>query len=199
MLLNNIHIQIFEEFARDYTVKLTGSQIAKKKNLNQKTVANTLKKFESQKFLKSTTQGKNKLYSLNLDDTQLSVQFISILEHLRTMDFYKKQPFMKEIASKIVPVCEGIVVIFGSYAKGTQKKDSDLDLFVVGSYKPNELDKISKAYKIEINVKSYPGNVFKKALKKKDPFLEEIMQNHIILNDIQSYVYILRRFRYEKD
>ncbi|MCK5473941.1 MAG: nucleotidyltransferase domain-containing protein [Candidatus Aenigmarchaeota archaeon] len=194
MLLNNIHMRIFEEFARDYTVKLTGSQIAKKKNLNQKTVANTLKKFESQKFLKSTTQGKNKLYSLNLDDAQMSVQFISILEHLRTMDFYKKQPFMKEIASKIVPVCEGIVVIFGSYVKGTQKKDSDLDLFVVGSYKPDELDKISKAYKIEINVKSYPGTVFKKALKKKDPFLEEIMQNHIILNDIQSYVYNLMAY-----
>ncbi|NOR85528.1 hypothetical protein GQ473_05410 [archaeon] len=199
MLLSTIHIQIFEEFTKDYLVKLTGSQIAKMKNLNQKTVATTLNKFESQKFLKSTTQGRNKLYYLNIEDAQMSVQFISIVEHLKTMNFYKNQPFIKDVVSKIMPLFNDIVIIFGSYAKGTQKKDSDLDIFVVGSYKSDELEKISKAYKIEINVKSYPWDVFKKALKKKDPFLEEIMRNHIIINDIQSYVYILRRFRYEKD
>jgi predicted nucleotidyltransferase len=30
---------------------------------------------------------------------------------------------------------QGLIIIFGSYAKGIQKDDSDLDLFIVGKYK----------------------------------------------------------------
>ena len=199
MLLNNARVQIFEEFIRDYEVRLTGSYIAKKRNHNQKSVANALKEFEEEGFLKSTTQGKNKLYFLNLDDAQMAVHFISALEYLRTINFYKKQPFIKEIAKNILPHCRGVVAIFGSYAKGAPKKDSDLDIFVAGEYNSKEIDMISEAYKIEINVKHYRMTVFKKALIKKDLFLEEVIKDHILIENVQQFVSYVREFRYGKD
>ncbi|MCK4926839.1 MAG: nucleotidyltransferase domain-containing protein [Candidatus Aenigmarchaeota archaeon] len=188
MILDSLRLQVLEEFLRNYNISHTGSIIARKKSLNQKSVANVLKEFEMQGVLKSTTQGKNKLYSLNLDDSQMIVSFISMLEYMRALDFYKRQSLIKEISKKIIPYCEGSVAIFGSYAKGTQKKGSDLDVFIVGRYDREEIEKISAIYKIDINVKNYPLELFKKSLLKKDNFLEEIKKDHILVKDVQQFV-----------
>ncbi len=199
MILDNLRLQVLEEFLRDYDVSFTGSTIARKKSLNQKSAANILREFEMQDILKSTTQGKNKLYSLNLDDSQRIVSFISMLEHMRTLDFYKKQPLIKEISRKIIPHCEGPVAIFGSYAKGIQKKGSDLDVFVAGKYDSEEIEKVSAMYKIDINVKNYPLALFKKSLMKKDYLLEEVKKDHILICDVQKFVSYVMVFRYGKD
>lgn len=199
MLLNTIRQEIFMEFTRDYEIRLTGSEISKKKNLNQKSVSNTLRDFEDLGFLKSTLQGKNKLYYLNIDDKENFIPFISVIEHLRTIYFFKKQPYIKEIITKITPHSSGIIVIFGSYAKGTHKKDSDLDIFIAGKYDENEIDKISKVYKTEINIKHYQMHNFKRALIKKDPFLEEIIKDHILIEGIQKFVSSVRELKYGKD
>ncbi|MCK5699338.1 MAG: nucleotidyltransferase domain-containing protein [Candidatus Aenigmarchaeota archaeon] len=199
MLLNDARVLIFEDFVRNYSVQLTGSYIARKKKLNQKSVANVLKEFERDGFLKSTIEGKNKLYSLNLDDTQMAVHFICVLEQMRTVNFYKKNVFIKEIVSKILPYFKGIVIIFGSYAKGIAKKDSDLDVFVAGKYDGDSIEKVSKIYKLDINVKNYPEALFRKALSRRDPFIEEIMSGHIIVKNTQDFVLSARRFRYGND
>ena len=41
-MILTINTEIFEEFLGDYSIFLTGSMIAKKKKLNQKTTANYL-------------------------------------------------------------------------------------------------------------------------------------------------------------
>ena len=199
MMLDSLRLQVMEEFLKDYNINLTGSIIARKKNQNQKSVANVLREFEMQGVLKSTTQGKNKLYSLNLDDSQMVVSFISMLEHMRTLDFYNSHPLIKEISKKIIPHCEGPTAIFGSYAKGIQKKGSDLDVFVAGKYDREEIEKISGIYKIEINVKSYPLGLFKKSLLKKDHLLEEVKKDHILIWNVQQFVSYVMEFGYGKD
>jgi len=199
MLLNPVRIRILEEFLKDYKAKLTGSFIAKKKNLNQKFVAIALKEFEEYGLLKSTLQGKNKLYSINLYDAQIITNFISSIEHLRTIAFYKKQPMVKEIAAKILTFCRDIVVVFGSYAKGTQKKDSDLDLFIVGYCNKKEIEKIVEMYKMDVNIKHYPLHTFKKALLKRDPLIVEIIKDHIIIKNIHEFISLVREIYYAKD
>lgn len=199
MLLNDARIKILEEFLKDYEAKLTGSFIAKKKNLNQKSVANALNEFENERFLRSATQGKNKLYFINLDDAETSALFITAVENVRTIEFYKKQPFIREVAAKITPYCDGIAAIFGSYAKGTAKKDSDLDIFVAGKCSEMEIERIADIYKIEINVKAYPLPAFEKAIAKKDTLTEEVIKDHIIIKNAQQFVSHLMEFRYGKD
>ena len=89
--------QIMEEFLRDYEAKITGSDIAKAKNLNQKTVSTILKELETKAILKSIMQGKNRLYSLNSEDEGNIVLFISTVEHMKTLAFYNRHPLIKEI------------------------------------------------------------------------------------------------------
>ena len=120
MLLN---INILQEFVQDVKVKLTGSYIAKNNNLNQKTVSKYLLKLEKEHFLKSQIDGRNKLFFLNLQNLELVTPFVIATELLRTINFYKKNPLIKEISEKIKPFIVGSAIIFGSYAKNIQKKD----------------------------------------------------------------------------
>lgn len=198
MLLNKKFVKVIGEFVKDYQAMLTGSRIAKKNNLNQKSVANMLNQLEKDGFLKSKVSGRNKQFYLNIDNKE-TINFISAIENLRTVNFYKKNPLIKEIASKIIFHCNGIVMIFGSYAIGKQKEDSDLDLFIVGDYNKREVDKISEMYRLKINVKNYPLSTFEKALLRKSIFMKEILKNHIIILNAQEYILKLVRFYYGKD
>ena len=180
MLLNN-QIQIFEEFLRDFNAKLTGSFIAKKKKLNQKTVSNYLNRLEKEHILKSRTQGRNKLYSLNLNNKEIEKNFIIAVEHLRTINFYRKNILIKEIAEKINNHIKGTAIVFGSYAKNTQKKDSDLDILIIGKCNEKEINNISKIYRIEINLKIYPK-------LEQDILTKEVIKNHIIIKNTEQFI-----------
>jgi len=180
MLLNN-QIQVFEEFLRDFNSELTGSFIAKKRNLNQKTVANYLNKLEKETILKSRTQGKNKLYFLNVDNKEILKNFIISVEHLRTINFYEKNILIKEISEKIQPFIKGTSVIFGSYAKNTNKPDSDLDILIIGKCIEKEISKISKIFKVEISLKIYPK-------LEQDILTKEVIKNHIIIKNTEQFI-----------
>ena len=180
MLLNK-EISIFEEFLRDFYAGITGSFIAKKKKLNQKTVANYLNKLESEHILKSKIQGKNKLYFLNFDNTEIIKNFIIIIEHLRTIAFYKKNILIKEISEKIQKYIKGEAIIFGSYAKNIQKINSDLDILIIGKCNEKEIYNISKTYKIEINLKIYPR-------LEKDILTKEVLKNHIAIKNTEQFI-----------
>lgn len=180
MLLNN-QIWVFEEFLKDFNTKLTGSFIAKKKKLNQKTVSNYLNKLEKEAILRSKTQGKNKLYFLNPDNKEIVKNFIISVEHLRTIDFYRKHILIKEIAEKIQPFIKGTAVIFGGYVKGTQKQDSDLDILIIGKCNEKEISTISKTYKMEISLKIYPK-------LEQDILTKEVIKNHIIIKNTEQLI-----------
>ena len=183
MLLNN-QILVFEEFLRDFNVKLTGSFIAKKKKLNQKTTSSFLKNLEKETILKSKTEGKNKLYFLNWDNKEVVKNFVIAVEHLRVMIFYQKNILIKEIIGKIQSSIKGTAIIFGSYAKGIQKKKSDLDLFIIGKCNEQEIDKISKMYNLEINLKIYPK-------LEQDILTTEVIKDHLIVKNTGQFIEVI--------
>ena len=152
MLLNDLRLAVIEEFLGDYTGSFTGRYIAGKKFLNQKSVANALNGLEDEGFLKSATIGRNKEFSLNLGNLDVLKNIITAAEHVRTVNFLNKNPLIKEVVTKAKPAFNGIVIIFGSYAKGAQKKGSDLDVFVAGTYEKDKVYKVSELYNLQISV-----------------------------------------------
>ena len=180
MLLTN-KIKVFEEFLRNFELKLTGSFIAKEKKLNQKTTSSYLNELEKEGILKSETQGKNKLYFLNIENKEILKNFIISTEHTRTICFYKKNILIKEIIEKIQPFIKGIAIIFGSYAKNCQKQDSDLDILIIGKCNEKEINKISKIYRKEISLKIYPK-------LEQDILTKEAIKNHIIIKNTEQLI-----------
>lgn len=89
---------------------------------------------------------------------------------------------------KIVEAIKGIrlAFIYGSFARGEERKDSDIDILIAGdpSIEGELLKKISpleKKVQREINYKIYTPQEFKKRLAKGDLFLKEILGNSMIL------------------
>ncbi|MFH1511505.1 MAG: nucleotidyltransferase domain-containing protein [Candidatus Woesearchaeota archaeon] len=183
MLLNMQKLAIMEAFLRNYTKAVTGSQIAREKKLNQKTVSNYLKKLEAQGTLKSTTEGKNLLYSLNIEDNLTIVHLLSLLENLKTVKFLRQKPFIKEVLTKAKAHCQGIVAVFGSYAKGTEKEDSDLDLLIIGKCNRQAIRRMSETYRLDISIKAYP-----EIPKKPDTLLVEVIKDHILISGTQEFI-----------
>lgn len=192
MLLDNKRLKVLGEFLEDLNKKLMGSRIAQKKKLNQKSVSNILSEFKKIHILKSKIEGKNKYYSLNLSNEVILIPFLALLENFQAIEFYKNNSLVKEVASKILNSCEGIVILFGSYAKGIEKKDSDLDILVIGKYDKNKIEEVSDLYHLEINVKNYSFEIFTESLKKTDFLINEVFKDHIILKGSEDF--ISRRF-----
>ncbi len=94
---------------------------------------------------------------------------------------------IKEIIEKITQHVKGIGIIFGSYAKGLENRDSDLDIFIAGSYNRDEIKKVSRNLGIEISVKCYPIKTFEKNLNK-DILLKEILKNHIVFVNAEQFI-----------
>ena len=188
MLLNDIRIAVIDEILGSYGIEITGSDIAKKKKLNQKSAANALSELEQEGFLKSRIEGKNRIYFLNLEDKENIINFISALEHIKTIRFYKKNIILKEFVSKADACFDGIVAIFGSYAKGLQKEGSDLDIFIAGKCNKDKAEGIAALYNIELSIKKYPHRVFQQGLAANDPLIEEIIKFHIMVKNTESFV-----------
>ncbi|MBI1953431.1 MAG: nucleotidyltransferase domain-containing protein [Candidatus Omnitrophica bacterium] len=78
-----------------------------------------------------------------------------------------------------------VALIYGSFAKGGQRKDSDIDLLVVG--KPSvedklvrEITRLEKKLQREINYKLYSEDEYRQKRNKNDPFLEEVLTDRKI-------------------
>lgn len=89
--------------------------------------------------------------------------------------------------------------IYGSYAKSKENYLSDIDLVIIG--KPDEdtiikeLDKLEGILKREINYKLYALDDLRKEIKRKDPFILEILRDKkvMIIGDENELRKILER------
>lgn len=78
-----------------------------------------------------------------------------------------------------------IAFMYGSYAKGSEKADSDIDLCVIGKINEDVLvrriNELEKLLKREINYTIYTKKEFAGKKHKKDPFISDLIQNAKIM------------------
>lgn len=184
MILNDKNLSILKEFCLDYDKKIYGRQIAGKLKMNQKTVSNILNRLEKEGILKYLTEGKNKYYFLNMLNPQIK-DIIKMLEIARKNKFIQKYSKLKELFYALEKRAKGILVIFGSYANFTSNKDSDLDVFIIGSLR--EVEDLENLYKIKINIVKSS----KEKINKQNVFMKEIIKNHIIIKGVEEFVELI--------
>ena len=181
----NKEFEVISLYTGNYKAEFYLRQIAKLAKLPLKTCQNILTILEKEKLLKSKVEGKNKYFSLNLDNIYTR-SYLLQSEIFKLDNFLRHYPefktFLKSIHSNI------LIIIFGSFAKLKADKNSDLDILVISKEEqkfPNHLI----PYKIhQINLSE---DSFKKAIKEKETIIKEIEENHVILNNASSYVNII--------
>ncbi len=181
----NKELGVISLYCGNYKAEFYLRQISKLAKLPLKTCQNVLIALEQNRILKSKVEGKNKYFSLNLENIQTKSILLQA-EIYKTDIFLEKysqfKTFLKELKNSIP------IIIFGSFAKLTANKDSDLDLLII-SEKEQKLPFHLLSYNVhEVNLSE---NSFIKAVKKQETLIKEIEEKHIVLNNHSVYVNIM--------
>jgi predicted nucleotidyltransferase len=111
---------------RDFTILKVAQHTGKTNRLTYSTV----KKLEKEHMITIQEKANLRLCKLSLENPQM----IALIESLRWLDFTRKRSDIGLLVADIVSKSElpyFTLAVFGSYAKGTMTKRSDLDMLLV--------------------------------------------------------------------
>lgn len=182
------HVQVLTLFTNGFDREYYIREVQKLLNVSPRTAQLVLEDLEGKTVLESQTRGKIKVYRLR--KSMMAREYLILAEEYKRISFLEKNNLIREIVEKIIPHIKGIAVVFGSYAKGIQKEDSDVDVFIAGDYNKSKIDNISKMYGVNISVKKYPLDLFEKEIRS-DLLLKEIIENHVVVSGTESFINIV--------
>ena len=179
------HLRILSLFTQGYDREIYVREVCKYLPISRGTVQLDLEYLEAKQVLHSAIKGKTRLFSLQQGDH--ARDFCTLAEVYRRICFEEEKPFVAGVLNRIVPLIEGSGAVFGSHAEGTADEGADLDLFVAGKFRVEEVEKIGKTYGLEIHLTVYPPEVFDRDIHK-DPFLREVLRNHVLIKGVEHFV-----------
>lgn len=176
MFFSKNQLEILNLFFSQPRVELHLRELSRILEKKPGTFQKSLNRLEEEGVLKSRIRGNQRLISLNKDYPFLK-EIKSIVEKTAGV-----APMLKNIFEKFVKIKTAL--IFGSYVLNRMRSDSDIDVLIVCSKSVQEsvlkeLNVLEKKLLREINPKFYSPELF--LLKKKDPFLCEVLSKKIIL------------------
>jgi uncharacterized protein len=185
--VNDIDLRVLGLFTKGYNREHYIREVEKLLKISSRTALLTLDKLERCGILQSIIKGKIKTY--HIKNSRMSMEYFLMAEQYKRIRFLNENPLIGEILMRLD--IDGIVLVFGSYAKGLQKEGSDLDIFIVGKHDRDLIREIGLRYGVDVSVKSYPQTVFRKG---DDTLLREIAENHIIVQGAEEYVRRVREW-----
>tara|TARA_Y100000310_G_scaffold338140_1_gene426987 strand:- start:2657 stop:3208 length:552 start_codon:yes stop_codon:yes gene_type:complete len=151
--------------------------IAKKLDESHSTVLRKLNSLTKENVVDSRREGKNKIFFLK--DNFFSRSYILQAELHKLAKLLRRHPELGVIFEEILKKTdEGLIVLFGSYAKGLAKKGSDIDIYI--ETKSRNIKKIIEGIHSKINVKIGTFDV-------KSPLIKEIIKDHVIIRGIEVF------------
>lgn len=190
--------QIIKEFVEKPWKKFTFKEIKKLSGKKSESyIYSRLKSFVKNNILFEEKVGNVVLYSLNLKSLKTFIYAGFVSEFLGWGKKHIPYESLEKIASKI-PTNFFIFIITGSYAKNTQKKDSDIDVVIIcdDALEPKKIYSELR-YDCEMNIPQIHLYVFKKTeflnmlLDKKASYGREIANNNLILFGGEEYYNII--------
>jgi predicted nucleotidyltransferase len=187
-----IELKIVDLLARNPERKFTINEIAKSLNEYYFNVHRTISKLIKDNVIIKEKVGKSYLCSINLRNEK-SFALIQLSEIERKNNFYNSNKEIKVILEDLVETLKSVnpvsIVLFGSYAKGSASRESDIDILLISKTKPR-MGKIAREmyakYGKEINLIAISPNDFKK--QKDKALIKEIIENHYILYGVENFV-----------
>jgi predicted nucleotidyltransferase len=193
--INQTTLKVVGLYTTDYEVSLHLREIARQTKVDVKAVQLQLKRLETTNILASIPKGRNKEYSLRLDDP-IAKYYVMMAEAFATVICLANNFVIKKVVSEIVSKIEGTVVLFGSFARGDARKNSDIDLFVISdeglqARTKNMVDDASDLIGRKISLKTANPEQFSQGLDDADPLIREVVSNHVVLRGIDEFCEIM--------
>ena len=157
-------------------------EVARLLSISPRTAQLTLEALEERGVLGSHLRGRNRVYALQ----RAGWRYLLLAEHYKTLSFLEKHPHIEQVLNDIT--IEGIGIIYGSYAKGTETRTSDLDLFIAGT------GEIPKNTGIRIQTTTYPLEAFEQKIST-DAYLREVIEHRVVISGAEALVRMIRDAR----
>jgi predicted nucleotidyltransferase len=131
--------------------------------------------------------GKSKTIMLNAHYPSIR-SYLVVSSEEEEKEFLERHSIIKKIAKELET--KNIVLLFGSYAKGTQRKDSDIDLLIISKdgKKEGSFSKYETLFRVKINPLYITVKEFKEMLKDSEENVgKQALKCHIILNNAEKF------------
>jgi uncharacterized protein len=154
-------------------------------DVSPRTAQLILADLEKRGVLTAETRGKNKSYRLLKND--LSARYLTLTEQYKAVTLMKSNMMIREVCWRLRPCIDGLAIIFGSYAKASATKDSDLDILIVGNADIPEMRQVGRTIGVRLHVLNYTRNTFRSGVRT-DLFLQEVLRSHIVFIGSEEFV-----------
>lgn len=172
LIASKIRRLLLKTFFADVEAEYYVRQLASLNKISAGTAHRELKKLSSSGILRVRPVGNIRLYSLDRENP--------IYEEMKNL-INKTEGAIKLVSDAIAGI-RGVRVafIYGSLAKGEERSDSDIDIFLIGDGIDEDelvvrLGSLEKKMSKEINFTRYTESEYKKEKKNKNSFLLEVV------------------------
>jgi len=169
--------------------EITLKKIMERSSLSYEPIHRTANILNEKKLISSKKFGKTLVYSLNFEKEDVKIAFFFYAKD-RLKEFSKSNRVIFNALSKIQDENIDFLAVFGSYAKGTQTRDSDVDVLCISSNKKED-EKEIKSLKYETNLDFasvvIPKTEFKKIKKENEVFWNDLVKFGIIFKGYELF------------
>ncbi len=185
LVFNEMAMEILGVFCRDFGASHYGREVARRLKANQRTVSIHLNRLESAGVLKSRMRGRLKEFYFNRGGivAEKAVFAAEVYKFCRLAEDFE----VSSIVGDAVKMTDGVVVVFGSFAKGYASKGSDLDLLIIGKVDKEGVKGLRKRYSKEVQVMEISEREFLRGLKKRSDFMLEVSENHVVCQGFEKF------------
>lgn len=176
---NNLELDIIEVLLKtDNHVR----GIAKTLNESHSTILRKLNKLKKENVIDYRKEGKNNIFFLKKH--LVSHTYILQAELHKLLKILWKYPSLGVIFEEILKKTDDrLIVLFGSYAKGLAKKDSDIDIYI--ETKNRKTKRYIEEIHSKINVKIGTFDIT-------SPLIKEIIKDHVIIKGVEVFYDMLK-------
>lgn len=144
---------------------------------NQTTISRKVKELYEENILDYRQEGKNKVFFIK--KTLEAKQYCCIVEMCKLLEALKKYPRLRRVVEVIKEDNRiTLALLFGSYAKATANKHSDIDVYIDTTNRKIKQDLELIDSKLSVKIGRYD---------KDNPLIKEIEKNHIIIKGVEEY------------
>jgi predicted nucleotidyltransferase len=151
--------------------------IAKQLDESHSTVLRKLSGLVEENVLDYKKEGKNKVFFIK--NNLQAKNYVFNAERYKLIKVLKKYPELNVIIEDVLKNAEyKLIILFGSYAKFTAKKDSDIDIYVETRSRKTKENIEAVHSKVKVKIGSFDID---------SQLIKEIIKNHIILRGVEEF------------
>lgn len=169
--------------------EITLKKIMQRSGLSYEPIHRTVNIINEKKLISSKKFGKTLVYSLNFEKEDVKIAFFFYAKE-KLKEFSKNHRLIFNGLSKVNDYNIDFLAIFGSYAKETQTKDSDVDILCISSNKKED-EKEIRSLRYETNLDFAPVVIpkteFKKIKKENEVFWNDLIKFGVIFKGYELF------------